>query len=126
MKKGRPNSTTKGLRKDEVVKEISESTELKPAVVRSVLDCFTDIFIREVILHGVFHWNNCLDVSSKKRKSRRGYNVYTNEYKDYPETQYLSVKLSKKINNMFQWKQRNARNESNGVTKDNWDKHNND
>lgn len=110
----------KSMSKRELIKEISEVTQLRPAVVKSVLDAFADIFIRESILNGKFNFSNCFSVSTHKRKARRQFNVSKGEYQDYPETTVLGIKLSKKINNFHRWKKRHEFNEKNGLTVDDW------
>lgn len=108
------------MNKRELIKEISEVTQLKPAMVKSVLDAFADIFIRETIMNGKFNFSNCFSVNTYKRKARKQYNVNKKEYQDYPETEVLSIRLSKKINNYHRWKQRHEYNEKNGLTLEDW------
>lgn len=110
----------KGMTKRELVKEISDKTELKTEAVMSVINCFIDIFIREVIVNEVFSLAKCFTVKSNKRKARKGKDFETDEEIIYPETRVLSIKLSPKINYFFRWKVRNERNSKLGVTSDNW------
>lgn len=117
---GRPAGTDTGKSFNDIVKEISDVTQLKPVIVRSVLKCFSDIFIREVVLHGKFHWSNCFTVRTKVRPEHRGYNVRTQKYEMLPETKILQMAVSKKIRNFWKWKQIYQRNAERGVTKENW------
>lgn len=108
------------MTKRELVKEISDRTELKTEVVMSVINCFIDIFIREVIVNEIFTLANCFTVKSKKRKPRKGKSLETGEEVTYPETRVLSMKLSRKINYFFRWKIRNERNVELGMTPETW------
>lgn len=112
--------TKKAMTKREIIKEISDATELKPDIVKSVLDVWSDIFLREVILNERFLWTKCFSVSSSTRKKRKGFNKKLNKIVEYPETRVLSIKLSKHINYFFRWKMRNENNKKFGVTKENW------
>ena len=114
------NMTKKSMSKRELIKEISEVTQLKPAMVKSVLDAFADIFIRESIMNGKFNFSNCFSVNTYKRKARKQYNVNKGEYQEYPETEVLSIKLSKKVNNFHRWKQRHEYNAKHGLTVEDW------
>ena len=119
-KAGRPTGTDTGESFYEIVREISDATELKPAIVESVLRCWSDIFVRNVILFGKFHWSRCFSVSTKIRKEHMGYNVVTKKPEIRPETKILQMSLSKRVRNFWRWSQRNKRNEEHGVSKDNW------
>ncbi len=110
----------KNLTKRELIKEISDKTELKPELVHSVINAFIDIFIREVIVKGQFNLSNCFSVHTKTRKEHIGYNMTTKENEIRPETKFLSMKLSKKINYMFRWKNRTERNSKLGTTPETW------
>jgi len=59
----------KSMSKRELIKEISDVTQLKPDMVKSVLDAFADIFIREAIMTGKFNFSNCFSVKTHKRKA---------------------------------------------------------
>ena len=110
----------RSMSKRELIQEISEVTQLKPTMVKSVLDAFGDIFIRETVMNGKFNFSNCFSVTSHKRKARKQYNVNRGEYQDYPETEVLSIRLSKKINNYHRWKQRHEYNAKHGLTVEDW------
>lgn len=110
----------KTMSKRELIKEISDVTQLKPDVVKSVIDAFIDIFIREVIMVGKFNLSNCFSVNTHKRKARKQYNVNKGKYEDYPETEVLSITLSKKINYFHRWKKRHEYNEKHGLTVEDW------
>lgn len=113
-------SSKKAMSRRAIVKEISEVTQVKPSVVRSVLDAFADIFIRETVLTGKFNFSNCFSVDTHERKARKQYNVNTSKYIDYPETKVLSIKLSPKINSFNRWKQRHENNAKSGLTIKDW------
>lgn len=119
-KSGRPAGTTTGQSFDSIVNEIANETQIKPAIVRSILKCYSDIFIRDVILDGKFHWPNCFNVHTKTRKEYKAYNVRTGEYETTPEMEILQMSISKKIRNFWKWKQINERNQARGVTTENW------
>lgn len=108
------------MTKRELIAEISEVTNLKTDIVKSVIDAFSDIFIRETVMKGKFRLANCFSVVSHKRKARTQYNVYKGEFFDYPETEVLSVNLSKKINYYNRWKQRHEYNTKHGLTIEDW------
>lgn len=110
----------KSMSRDALVKEISEVTQLKPIAVESVLNAFTDIFIRETVIKGKFTFTNCFSVNTKKRKERKQYNVNKGVYEEYPETKVLSIRLSRKINGFHRWKQRHEYNEKHGLTVEDW------
>lgn len=119
-KPGRPTGTDRGQSFKDIVQEISDETELKPAIVRSVLKCWSDIFIRNTVLYGKFHWSNCFSVRPITKKEHLGYNVRTKKHEMIPETQVLQMTVSKKVRNFFKWKQINERNMQRGVSRDNW------
>lgn len=110
----------KAMTKREITKEISDVTGLKPAIVMSVLNAFIDIFIRETVLTGFFNLANCFSVRTYERKARSQYNVNKGEYQDYPKTEVLGIKLSKKIHGFHRWKQRHEYNEKHGLTVEDW------
>lgn len=110
----------KAMSKREIIREISDATQLKPEMVKSVLDAFADIFIRESILKGKFNFSNCFSVKTHKRKARKQYNVNKGVYQDYPETEVLSITLSKKIHSFHRWKNRHEYNEAHGLTIEDW------
>lgn len=110
----------RAMSKRELINEISEVTQLKPEIVRSVLNAFTDIFIREVVINGAFHFANCFTVKTHTKKARKQYNVNKEEYQYYPETKYLGITLSKKIKGFFRWKQRYEYNAKHGLTVEDW------
>lgn len=104
----------------EIVNEISEKTEIKSDIVKSIIDCFIDIFIRETVLKGMFHLKNCFTVDKTKKSARKGYNIKLQQTVEYPETEVLRIKLSRKIRYYWRWKLRNERNNKNNTTKENW------
>ena len=112
----------RGMNNRDLVKEISESTQLSKDAVKDVMDAFVDIFIRECVLNGKFNLHNAFSVESHTRKARKQYNVNNKKYIDYPETEVLSIKLSPKINSYKRWSQRNARNYKTGLTAEDWRK----
>lgn len=114
------SSSKNQMSRRQLIKEISHVTQLKPEIVESVLKAFTDIFIREVVLRGKFTFTNCFSVFTKKRKERSQYNVNKGVYQDYPETKYLTIRLSKKILGFHRWKQRHEYNEKHGLTIEDW------
>lgn len=113
-------SQKKAMSRRALIKEISDVTQVKPSVVKSVLAAFSDIFIREVVLTGKFNFSNCFSVDTHERKARKQYNVNTSKYIDYPETKVLSIKLSPKINSFHRWKQRHENNAKHGLTIKDW------
>ena len=111
---------TSPMSKREIISEISEVTNLKPVVVKSVIDAFSDIMIRESVITGKFNLSNCFSVKTNIRSARKQYNVYKDKFENYPETEVLSITLSKKIRNFHRWKQRHEFNEENGLTAEDW------
>lgn len=110
----------KGISKRELVKEISNATELKTDAVMSVINCFTDIFIREVVVNEVFNLDRCFTVEAKPRKATKRVDFETGEKVLYPDTKVLSVRLSPKINYYFRWKLRHERNAKYDVDASSW------
>lgn len=113
-------TSKRGMTKREIVREISNNTELRADVVESVLDNFADIFEREVIVNEKFHFGNLFSVESKKRGKRKGKDLKTGEEIEYPETRVLSIKLSRRINYYFRNKVRVERNLKLGATPETW------
>lgn len=114
------NIEKEAMSKKELISEISDVTNLKPIIVKSVLDAFADIFIREAVMTGKFHFSNCFSVKTTKRKARRQYNVYKGKFEEYPETDILAITLSKKIHHFNRWKQRHEYNMKHGLTVEDW------
>ena len=110
----------KSMSKREIIKEISQVTQLKTKAVQSVLDAFADILIREAVMTGKFNFSNCFVIETHTRKARKQYNVNIGKYQEYPETSVLSISLSKKINGFHRWKQRNEYNAKHGLTIEDW------
>lgn len=108
------------MSKREIEKEISQVTQLKQEIVRSVLKAHSDIFIREVVMNGRFNQSNCYSVNTHTRKARRQFNVNKEKYQEYPETKILDIKLSKKVRGFHRWKQRHEYNAENGLTVEDW------
>lgn len=119
-KAGRPVGTTTGQSFKSVVREISDETQLKPDIVEAILRCYSDLFTRNVLLYGKFYWPNCFNVHTKTKKEYKAYNVHTGKYEIQPEMEILQMSISKKIRNLWKWKQTNERNARRGVTRDNW------
>ena len=110
----------KAMSKRELVREISHVTQLKPEVVNSVISALTDIIIREAVMTGKFILTNVFTINTHKRKARRQFNVNKDEYYEYPETKFLGIKLSKKIQGFHRWKQRTEYNQKHGLTQEDW------
>lgn len=115
-----PDKVKPSLSKRELIKIISDRTDLKPAIVKDVIDCFSDVFVEEVVTKGHFQLANCFTVETKTRKARQQYNVSKGVYEEFPEMNILSIKLSRKINSFHRWKHRNQYNAENGLTKEDW------
>lgn len=110
------------MNKKELIKQISHDTELRPQIVKAVLDSFSDNFIREVVTNGEFHLNNCFTVKTKTRNARKTIDLKTGKPVVYPPTKVLSCSLSKKINYMFRWKNRYERNSNQSLPTNHTDK----
>lgn len=119
-KAGRPAGTTTGQSSRSIVREISDVTQLKPEIVQSVLNAWTDIFIRNVIVDGKFHWPRAFSVKTKKIKEHKGYDVTTGQYEIKPERNILQMVISPRIRNFWKWKEYTELNQSRGVTQENW------
>lgn len=114
------NGKPKSMSRRQLIKEISDTTRLKPDAVKSVLDTFSDIFIREVVINGKFNFSNCFSVDTHTRKAGKRHNVNTGTYQYFPETKVLDIRLSKKINSFNRWKQRHEYNQKHGLTVEDW------
>jgi hypothetical protein len=121
-KGGRPKRTSTGESFDDIVREISNATQIKPDIVRSILKAWADIFIRNIILYGKFQWHNLFTVRTKVRKEYKGFNVVTGEYETKPAMPILYMSLSSRIKSYWRWKIRNERNAKHGVTAEDWRK----
>lgn len=106
----------KAMTKREMVQAMSDATGLKTEVVHSVLDSFIDLFILETVAKGKFRLDKCFTVDTTVRTARKQYNVFEDEYKEYPEMNVLNIKLSRNINYMHRWKERNINNNKANVT----------
>lgn len=112
----------KAMTKREIVKEISDVTNLKTEVVMSVINAFIAIFIRETVLKGNFRLANCFTVKTHDRKARKQYNVNKGEEFEYPATKMLGITLSRKIHSFHRWKMRHKYNEEHGLEPSDWGK----
>lgn len=110
----------KKMKKSDYVREISDVTNLKEDVVKSVIDAFSDIVIREAVLTGEFTLEKVFSIKTRTRKKRLQYNVNSGKYLEYPEIDYLTINLSKKIQGYHRWKRRNEYNEKHGLTQEDW------
>lgn len=110
------------LRKRQLVSEISQATQLKPAIVKSVLDSFRDIMYREILLYETFRLSDCFTVKSVERKERKGYNIKLGKEVVYPSTRILTISLAKKIKAYHRQKLHTENNLKNNTTTDNWHK----
>jgi nucleoid DNA-binding protein len=113
-------SDKNAMTKREIIKEISDVTHLKQEVVKSVIDAFSDILIREAVMTGKFNLANCFSIKTHTRKAGKQYNVNKGEFQEYPETEILNITLSRKIHNFHRWKQRHEYNEKHGLTVEDW------
>lgn len=111
---------SKSMTKREIINEISNVTNMKQEVVKSILDAFADILIREAVMTGQFNFSKCFSIKTHKRKARSQYNVNKNEFQDYPEAEILGITLSRQIHSFHRWKQRHEFNEKHGLTVEDW------
>lgn len=115
-------SNAKAMTKRELIREISDVTQLKPDIVKGVIDTFSDILIREAVMTGSFNLANCFTIRPVKRSARTQYNVHKGKSEFFPETTSLQIKLSRKINYYHRWAQRSKYNEEHGLTPEDWNK----
>lgn len=109
----------RGMTKDQVIREVSNETELKYDAVMAVYNSLVNIFIRESVINEYFVIPDFLTVESHDRKPRPSKDRHGNEVV-YPATRVLSARLSKKVNYYMRWKVRNDRNAKNGTTPETW------
>lgn len=114
------SNNKKAMTRRELINEISDVTNLKYEVVKSTLDAFSDILIREAVMTGKFNFSNCFSIKTHTREARSQYNVNKGEFQDYPATEILGITLSKKIHNFHRWKQRHEFNDKHGLTVEDW------
>ena len=56
----KPTRTTDAMKKIEVIREVAQLTGMSQADVRDVLNAFTDIAQREIVVNGAWRWPGCL------------------------------------------------------------------
>lgn len=108
------------MTKEEIVREVSDETELKYDAVMAVYNALINIFIREAVINENLVLSDFISINSHERKARPSVDRDGNKVV-YPPTRVLSVRLSKKINYYMRWKIRNDRNEKNGTTPETWE-----
>ena len=84
---------TDSIKKVEVIREVAQLTGMSQADVRDVLDAFTDIAQREIVVNGAWRWPGLPNVKRSVRKNVVVYNHKVDKTLIYPEQYQLTTKL---------------------------------
>ena len=108
------------IKKNAVIREVAQITGQTQGVVRDVLNAFTDVAQREMIITGAFDWKGLPTVTSQVRKSCLRYQEEIDKTLLYPETCYLTAKVPEPVKKLHREMFRVQTNEENGTTPENW------
>ena len=84
---------TDSIKKIEVIREVAQLTGMSQADVRDVLDAFTDIAQREIVVNGAWRWPGLPNIRRSKRENVVVYNHKVDKTLIYPEQYQLTTKL---------------------------------
>lgn len=108
------------IKKNAVIREVAQITGQTQGVVRDVLNAFTDVAQREMIITGAFDWKGLPTVTRQVRKSFLRYQEEIDKTLLYPETCYLTAKVPEPVKKLHREMFRVQTNEENGTTPKNW------
>lgn len=108
------------IKKNAVIREVAQITGQTQGVVRDVLNAFTDVAQREMIITGAFDWKGLPTVTRQVRKSFLRYQEEIDKTLLYPETCYLTAKVPEPVKKLHREMFRVQTNEENGTTPENW------
>lgn len=108
------------IKKNAVIREVAQITGQTQGVVRDVLNAFTDVAQREMIITGAFDWKGLPTVTRQVRKSFLRYQEEIDKTLLYPETCYLTAKVPEPVKKLHREMFRVQTNEENETTPENW------
>lgn len=108
------------MKKNEVIKEISEVTGFKQYEIKEILRAFVDIHHRELIMTGAWDFPGMPYVNRHVKKATKGTLPDSDIEVEYPETCYLKAGIPSSIKHLHKTAYREKYNAEHGVTKDNW------
>lgn len=115
-----PVKANQSIKKNAVIREVAQITGQTQGVVKDVLNAFTDLAQREMIVNGVFDWKGLPTVTRQVRKGFLRYQEDIDKTLLYPETCYLSAKVSEPVKKLHREMFRAQSNEENGTTPETW------
>ena len=109
-----------GMTKQQIISEIAKVTGLKQAVVRDVMNAFTDIATRELVLNGVFNWPSFVSVTLVEMNEVKRYQKDLDKTLIYPKQTQLRARVSTVIKKIRKEALRAEYNKKNGVSREDW------
>lgn len=116
----KPTSWNEGMSKNEIIYEVAQMTNMTQADVRDILNAFTDVAEREMLITGVFRWPGLPTVTRTVRKNVRRYQKDIDKTLLYPETAYLTSTVPDKVKKLHRNIIRQQNNLKNNTTSENW------
>lgn len=116
----RKTERTEGMKKSEYISEVAQLTKLSERDVEDVLNAFTDVAEREMLVTGVFAWPGLPGIVRKTRKQVLRYQSDLDKTLLYPETAFLTAKVPAKVKKLHRNILRQQNNIQNGTTEENW------
>lgn len=114
----KPTRTTDAMKKIEVIREVAQLTGMSQADVRDVLNAFTDIAQREIVVNGAWRWPGMPNVTRNVVNDLVVYNNKVDKTLIYPEMYQLRCKLDKVTRTLHRDMLREQFNMKNGTTKE--------
>lgn len=109
-----------GARKGEIIDEVFQMTGINKGVIKDVLNAFTDVAQKEMVMNGIFNWPGLPTVTRIHLKSVKRYQPDIDKTLLYPETAYLRAKMPEPVRKMLRGVYREQMKIEDGTTEENW------
>ena len=111
---------TDSKKKPEIIREVAQVTKMTQREVTDVLNAFTDIAIREMVVTGAFAWPGLPTVTRIEKEGVLRYQSDLDKTLLYPNTYELRARVPSSVRKYHREMIRNNNNEINGVDRENW------
>lgn len=110
----------KGIKKSEVIDEVAQLTGVNKGTIRDVLNAFTDVAQKEMVMNGIFNWPGLPTVTRFPVKSVKRYTPHLDKTLVYPEAAYLKAKIPVPVKKMLREIYKEQYKAEYGTTDENW------
>ena len=109
-----------GKTKAQIIKEVAELCKMTQADVRDVLNAFTDVCMKEMIVTGVLAWPGLPTVTRIEQKEILRYQKDLDKTLLYPKAVQLRARVPIQVKKLHREMFRNQNNQINGVSVEDW------